>query len=87
MESKCVPQIDQLLLESLLADTIPEVFEFALFSETPEVTLDDGWTESTLYAVYDIYGNQDGELLTGTDPDDITFELSLENLLSNRLCC
>ena len=28
--------IDQLLLESLLADTIPEVFEFALFSETPQ---------------------------------------------------
>ncbi|MEL0208522.1 MAG: hypothetical protein VW915_06470, partial [Gammaproteobacteria bacterium] len=74
-------QIDQLLLESLLADTIPEVFEFALFSETPEVTLDDNWTAATLYAVYDIYGNQDGELLTGTDPDDITFELSLENLI------
>lgn len=75
--------IDRLLLESLLADTIPEVFEFALFSETPQVTLDDGWVESTLYAVYDIFGNQDGELLTGTDPDDITFELSLENLIEN----
>ena len=74
-------QIDQLLLESLLADTIPEVFEFALFSETPEVTLDDNWTKATLYAVYDIYGNQDGELLTGTDSDDTSFELSLENLI------
>ena len=74
-------QIDQLLLESLLADTIPEVFEFALFSETPEVTLDDNWTEATLYAVYDIFGNQDGELLTGTEPNDTTFELTIGNLV------
>ena len=36
MESKCVPRLTELLLESLLADTIPEVFEFALFSETPQ---------------------------------------------------
>ena len=40
-------QIDQLLLQSLLADTIPEVFEFALFSETPRVTLDDNWIKTT----------------------------------------
>ena len=69
------------MLESLLADTIPEVFEFALFSETPEVTLDDTWIEATLYAVYDIYGNQDGELLTGTEPNDTTFELTIGNLI------
>jgi hypothetical protein len=74
-------QLGQMLLENLLADTIPEVFQFALFNDGPTGTLDDNWIQYTQYAIYDVYGNQDGELLTGTDIDDISYELTLENLI------
>jgi plastocyanin len=75
--------IDRLLIENLLSSNIPEVFEFALFSETPETEIGDGWTESTLYAVYDIYGNAAGELLTSNDGSGVVYEATLENLLQN----
>ena len=79
-EVKMRTQIDQLLLESLLADTIPAVFEFALFSETPEVDIGSNWTEATLYAVYDIFGNQNGELLSSANDDAVVYAPTLENL-------
>ena len=72
--------IDQMLIENLLRGDIPDVFEFALFSETPETELGDGWTESTLYAVYEIYGNAAGELLTASDGSGTVYEATLENL-------
>lgn len=73
-------QIDQMLIENLLIGEIPEIFEFALFSETPEIDIGGGWTEATLYAVYEIYGNQAGQLLTAKDGTGLVYEATLDNL-------
>ena len=74
-------QIDKMLIENLLASSIPEVFEFALFSETPEVDIGNDWTQSTLYSVYEIFGNADGQLLTNGDGSGLVYEPTLENLI------
>ena len=49
------------------------------FSAKLPADIGGGWTEATLYAVYEIYGNQAGQLLTAKDGTGSVYEATLDN--------
>lgn len=73
-------QIDQLLIEQIIANEDISEFSFAFFSNTHPEFLDETFYAYDLYAFYDIRANRSGELL---DAQGNIYELSIDNLKLN----
>ena len=73
-------QVDRLLVEAILSETPISSTRFALFSESPREYLSDGYYSYDLFAFYDVFSNEQGQL---TDSSGQVIDLNYNNLKAN----
>lgn len=70
-------QLDKQLVESIIANAPIDTLTFATFSRTESVVESDGYISSTLYAIYDLVADANGNLL---DADGSPYEVTVASL-------
>ena len=70
-------QLDKQLVESIIANTPIDTLTFATFSKTESVVESDGYISSTLYAIYDLVADANGNLI---DADGNPYEITVASL-------
>lgn len=70
-------QLDKQLVESIIANAPIDTLTFATFSRTESVVESDGYISSTLYAIYDLVADANGNLL---DADGNPYEITVASL-------
>jgi len=73
-------QVDRLLVEAILNETPISTTRFALFSESPREYLSDGYYSYDLFAFYEVFSNEQGQL---TDSSGQIIDLNFNNLKAN----